>query len=414
MSDHLLGAAGEAKSPRFTPAALRVVHVTSIHRDFDSRIWKYARSLATAGCEVHLVCPWRVAEGVGEGGIHFHPFRRVEFRRQRPFLIPPRLLLRLIPLLAQVDIVHFHDIDLLPWMAALSCRIPVVYDIHENYPQEMLVRQWIPRLVRVPLYHIVNLAERWLARIIGNVVLVVPAQNPRFKGRGVRRIEVRNYAAEAGFAGIRTDTYMTRPDCIIYTGGNYEDNGSLLLLEIAARLKVLRPDVRFLVRDVFADPRFRTRFMEIRRDRGLEKHVELFKDVPSPEIGELLSQATIGISPNLRVLKQEMALPQKLFEYMAAALPIVCSDLPYARAILTEHPVGLLAQPEDPTSFVRALVRLVDDRQFARSMGTAGRVAFVSTFTWERQFPSLLAYYRALLKESSAAKQGRFPGKRVY
>lgn len=400
------------KLPRAPSSGLRVAHVTSIHPDFNSRIWKYATSLASAGCQVHLVCPWHVAEGVGPEGIRFHPFRRVEARVQRPFLIPLRLLRRLIPLLEHVDIVHFHDIDILPWMALLSRRIPVVYDIHENYPEEMLVRKWIPRLFRVPLYHIVNWTEHWLARVIGNVVLVVPAQEARFTGECFRRIAIRNYAAEASFAGIRTDTYLTRPNCIIYTGGNYEDNGSLLLLEIAARLKALRPQVRFLIRDVFAGPRFRRTFMETRQARGLEEHVALFQDVPAPEMAELLNQATIGISPNLRVTKQEMALPQKLFEYMAAALPFVCSDLPYVRAILTEHHVGLLAQPEDPESFVRAIVRLVDDRPFAQAMGAEGRAVFLRSYSWERQFPPMLEYYRALLNESSSAARSPVPEKR--
>lgn len=399
----------EVKVSQVPVAPLRVVHVTSIHHDFDSRIWKYVTSLASAGCQVHLICPWQVAEGVGEGGIHFHPFRRVEVRGLRPFLIPFRLLRRLIPLLGHVDIVHFHDIDILPWMALLSLRIPVVYDIHENYPQEMLVRQWIPRPARVPLYHIVDWSEVLLARVIRNVVLVVPVQEARFKSERFKRIEIRNYAAEARFADILIDNYITRPDCIIYTGANYEDNGSLLLLEIAARLKVMRPNVRFLVRDVFAHPHFRCKFMEMRQAKGLEKYVELFKNVPAPEIGKVLCQATIGISPNLRISKQNMALPQKLFEYMAAALPIVCSDLQYARAILTEHPIGLLAQPEDPDSFVRALVRLVDDRPFARAMGAQGRAAFVRSFAWERQFPKLLAYYHALLEERFSPRSvGRF------
>jgi len=378
---------------------LRVAHVTSIHSDFNSRIWKYATSLVDTGCEVHLVCPWNVAEGVGAAGVYFHPFKRVEARAQRPFLIPVRLLRRLLPLLRHVDLVHFHDIDILPWMAMLSRRIPIVYDIHENYPEEMLVREWIPRPIRVFLYHVVHWTERWLAGMIGNVVLVVPAQESRFTGGGLRQIAVRNYAAETDFAGICTDEYLTRPDCVIFTGGNYEENGSLLLLEIASRLKALRPEVRFLVRDLFANPRFRRTFLEIRQNKGLEEYVELFKDVPPPEMKDLLNQATIGISPNLRVRKQEMALPQKLFEYMAAGLPIVCSDLPYVKDILTKHQVGLLAQPEDPESFVRAIIQLVDDRTFGCEMGVRGREAFVCSYAWKSQIPPLLHFYRLLLND---------------
>lgn len=382
---------------RSSSAALRVAHVTSIHQDFNSRIWKYTTALADAGCEVHLVCPWIVPEGVGPSGIHFHPFRRVTSRLQRPLLIPHRLLSRLLPLLERVDLVHFHDIDILPWMALLSRRKPVIYDIHENYPEEMLVRDWIPRLARVPLYHGVDWIERFLARRIRNVVLVVPAQKPRFNGEHLRRIFMPNYAAQTGYSGNINDNYCTRSDCVIFTGSNYEDNGSLLLLEVAARLKILRPQLRFLVRDFFASMSFRRTFLEMRRARGLEEHVVLFEEVPAPKVPSLLNQATIGISPNLRVRKQEMALPQKIFEYMAAALPIVCSDLPYVKAMLAEQEVGFLAQPEDPGSFVRAIVKLVDDRSFAREMGIKGRENFVRRYSWDSQVPPLLDYYHKIV-----------------
>jgi len=84
------------------------------------------------------------------------PFPRIQCRYLRPLLIPLRFLRRLVPVLNDVDIVHFHDIDLLPLMSMLCVVRPVVYDVHENYAEEMLVREWIPRPLRRLCYLLVR------------------------------------------------------------------------------------------------------------------------------------------------------------------------------------------------------------------------------------------------------------------
>jgi hypothetical protein len=121
--------------------------VTSIHPDFDKRIWRHASSLAAAGCRVSLVGPWAVEPLSQRDGVTFYPFERSRSVWERFLVIPFRVFGRLRLILKDVDVVHFHDIDLLPWMAVLSIRKPVVYDVHENYPDEIMVRNWVPRLL---------------------------------------------------------------------------------------------------------------------------------------------------------------------------------------------------------------------------------------------------------------------------
>ncbi len=373
----------------------RVAIVTSIHRDFDGRIWKHARSLVDAGCEVHLVCPWHVAVREVRDGVTLHPFRRVESRPLRPFLIPLRLGQRLVPLLRAVDIVHFHDIDILPWMALVSLIRPVVYDVHENYPDEMLVRDWIPRLLRWPLYHGIWIIETALARMIGHCVLVVPAQDERFRAAGLRVIHVRNYASRA-LLGAAHDDYSGRNPVVVFTGAHHENNGSLLLLDIAARSRARGLDVKFLMTDRYASDVFWRRFFDEIARLDLANRIVIRSYVPPHDIMSLLNEAIVGISPNLRVAAQEKAIPTKLFEYMAAALPIVTSNLPNQAQIVSGNEAGLLARPEDPETFVDALAQLIHDRSYARKLGLNGRRAFLEKYCWESQVPDLLRFYDAI------------------
>jgi len=374
---------------------LRVLIVTSIHPDFDARIWKHARSLVQAGCRVRLVCPWRVGDGEVRDGVELRPFRRVERRLLRPLLIPLRLGRQLLSSVRDADIVHFHDIDILPWMTLLSIFRTAVYDVHENYPDEMLAREWIPRLFRKPLYHIVGAVETNLARIVRNCVLVVPAQDARFDARRLRVIHIRNYATRELLSRVRDD-YLSRQDTVVFTGAHHANNGSLLLLDIAARSRVRGLNLKFVMTDRFSGDGFRRRLLSEIERLSLGDRVVIRPYVAAHEIMSVLNEGTIAISPNLRVPTQEKGLHTKLFEYMAAGLPIIASDIPSQVQLIGSAGAGLLARPEDPSTFVDALAQLVSDRHRAQQLGLNGQRAFVDRYCWETQMPSLLAFYETI------------------
>jgi glycosyltransferase involved in cell wall biosynthesis len=289
-------------------------------------------------------------------------------------------------------------------MAILSVFKPVVYDVHENYPEEMLDRHWIPGILRVPLYYGVHWYQSLLSRIIRNVILVTPSQALQFNHQGMHTFYLRNFASLLLIDEVKND-YMERPDVVVFIGSGYESNGIFLLLEIADLVKPLYPHVKFLLPDRFASAKFRKTFMLGREEKGLSDTVILFPNILPHKLMSVLNQATIAIAPNLRVPKQEMAIPTKLFEYMAAGLPIITSDLPYPSGLLSRHRVGILAQPEDPASFVRAIKALIDDRSLGDEMGKNGQKAFVSEYCWEGQIPALMAFYDATLNSKKALKE---------
>jgi glycosyltransferase involved in cell wall biosynthesis len=372
----------------------RVAIVTSIHPDFDSRIWKHAKSLAARGHVVHLVCPWNVAcETIS--GVQLHPFPRVLSRRMRPLQIPVRVMRQLMPLLHEIDLIHFHDIDILPWMSLLSAFKPVVYDIHENYAEEMRVRDWIPSGLRTPLAFAVHWGQIALAWPIRNVVLVAPSQESDFSSRRFRRFYLYNFASLEFSNGV-TDDYACRREAVIFTGSQHLSNGSLLLLDIAERMQRRRPGLRFIAIGRFASSRFRAYLLAEIERREL-RNIQVLPNVLPHELINIINCATIAISPNLRVPQQIHGVHTKLFEYMAAGLPVVASDLPHQVEVIGGNQAGLLAKPEDPDTFVTAIERLVSDRGFAAQLGRQGQSAFRSKYCWEGQIDALEDYYSDVL-----------------
>lgn len=376
----------------------RVAIITSIHADFDSRIWKYANSLAEAGYKVNLICPWIIPKDLIIHGITIYPFHRCTQRLLRPIEIPVRILRRLLPIFRTIDIIHFHDIDLLPWMAIISLWKPIVYDVHENYPEEMLEKEWIPKPLRPLCYYGVRWSQSFFSRIIRNIILVAPSQMTQFQHSILRILQIRNYASRSLMGKIASD-YFHRLDMVIFIGTAYESNGTLLILDIAARVKSDLPTVKFLLFDRFASIESRDRFLHLRCKKGVEDTVIVLPSTPASEMAAILNQATIGIAPNARILKQEMLIPTKLFEYMAAGLPVVSSDLPFQRELFAKYEIGILAKPEEPESFANAIRTLVKNRNLAFSLGKNGQRAFLEEYYWEKQIPSLLEYYDSILEK---------------
>jgi glycosyltransferase involved in cell wall biosynthesis len=375
---------------------LRIAFVTSIHSDFDARVWKYAVMMARRGHTVHLVCPWKVSDGAVREGVTLHTFPRARSRAVRPFVIPWHLVRKLRPLLPSVDLVHFHDIDILPYMAALGIFKPVVYDVHENYPDDMLVRLWIPRPLRHPLYHCVRFVQAALSRLVHNAIFVIPEIEKHFP-KSVLRIEViRNYATLDLLEQVSND-YRSRPDTVVFLGSNYEGNGTFLFLEIAARLKERHPNVRFLMIDRWAHPSTRDRALALIEERGLT-NITIVPNIPPQDVMEYLNMATIGIALGLRQPNHINALPTKLFEYMAAGLPIVASDLPNEVRLAEDTGAVLLCRPEEPETFVAAIEKLVDDRENAYQFGQRGQEAFRERYCWEIQAEKLEIFYADVLR----------------
>jgi glycosyltransferase involved in cell wall biosynthesis len=90
--------------------------------------------------------------------------------------------------------------------------------------------------------------------------------------------------------------------------------------------------------------------------------------------------------------------PTKLFEYMAAGIPVIASDLPRCRQIVEESHCGLLVDPLDVKSIADALQWLLERPTEAEDMGKRGRDAFRKKYNWTPEAQRLVAFYRDVIR----------------
>jgi len=89
---------------------------------------------------------------------------------------------------------------------------------------------------------------------------------------------------------------------------------------------------------------------------------------------------------------------QVLIEAMAAGKPVVASRISPLTEIVVEGETGLLAEPDDPEAFARAILWLLTHPEEARRMGTRGRVRAQEFFSAGRMAAEMLALYEAVAR----------------
>jgi glycosyltransferase involved in cell wall biosynthesis len=91
------------------------------------------------------------------------------------------------------------------------------------------------------------------------------------------------------------------------------------------------------------------------------------------------------------------SLPVKMFEYMAAGLPIIASNFPYWESIVLKYNVGLCVDPMDPQQIAKAVNWLIDNPKEAKAMGENGKQTVEKLFNWDREKRKLIDTYNKVL-----------------
>jgi glycosyltransferase involved in cell wall biosynthesis len=93
-------------------------------------------------------------------------------------------------------------------------------------------------------------------------------------------------------------------------------------------------------------------------------------------------------------------LPKSLIEAAACALPLVTTDMPGCREVVTDEVDGLLIPPRDPGALAHAIARLIDSPELAARLGAAARAKAVAHFDERIVIERTLAVYGKLLRAS--------------
>jgi glycosyltransferase involved in cell wall biosynthesis len=366
--------------------------LSSLHRPSDPRIFqKEARTLAQAGYEVTYVAAGAREEAAG--GVRLHPFPRAGVRFARPLTSSMRMFREARKVGA--DIYHFHDPELIP--AGLALKLlgrRVVYDAHEDMPKTVLWKPYLPPLLRRPLALAAGLVEKTASRAFDLVVVAGKGIERSFRGHP-RTLLVRNYPIAEQFADRAIGDRPDRELVAVYAGG----------------LTAVRGVVEMVTAIGLVDPRHHPRLVlcgnyypeslaeQVRRLPGYRR-VDDRGVVPYEAVPAILAQADVGLVCLHRTPNHLDSEPTKMFEYMAAGLPVIASNFPGWRDIVEANGCGLCVDPADPDAIAAALTYLAEHPERRADMGANGRRAVLERYNWEAEGRRLVEAYAALARRS--------------
>jgi glycosyltransferase involved in cell wall biosynthesis len=371
-----------------------LLHKSVVH---DTRVRREAGALAAAGHEVTVVHLPPAAEPEPAGlpfGLTSATLGRSRGRLPRPLRLgteATRLALRAAA--CQPDAVHAHDAAmLLPGLlAARRAGARLIYDSHElatGVPYRSAA--WAA---------VVATAERLGVPRADAVIAVsdgIAAELQERYGLRERPTVVRNLPdlpppGAAPAPDLRRDLGLGDAPLLLHQGAAAAGRGCETLLRALALL----PGAHLLF--LGAGDLDAGRLGAVADECGVAARTHFVGPVPPEALLSHTAQADVGIS----LLEDScdnhrLALPNKLFEYVAGGLPVVVSDLPEAARLVRERRIGFPADPADPSSVAVALRTALSQRS---DEGLRGRLAEAGAeLSWAEEKQRLLAVYDGLAR----------------
>jgi len=363
----------------------RVCHLTTVHQPFDVRIFlKECRTLAAAGYDTHLVAT-HDGDTVRDG-VHVHGLPRPKGRLDRILRASKRCLAKALEV--DADLYHFHDPELIQVGLTLKRRgKKVVYDVHESHAESVLDRAYIPALLRRSVSSRVAAAEASADRELDAIVAATPKIARSFSNR--RTVLVQNFPLLEELAPDDGRPFEERQTRAVYVGGLSLVRGAK---EMAAALQAAPGVGLAIVGEPSSGLTPESWLPDDVKDR-----VTLMGWKSREEVGAVMADSRAGLVVYHPIRNHVESQPNKLFEYMAAGLPVVASDFPHWREIVETEQCGVLVDPLDPAAIGRALGSLVSDPVRAQEAGGRGRSAVVARYNWTIEAEKLVSLYGSLL-----------------
>jgi glycosyltransferase involved in cell wall biosynthesis len=372
------------------PIALtrHIVHLTSVHPRYDTRIYhKFCRSLAQAGYAVSLV----VADGKGdersECGVNILDVGRVRGRISRMVATTRRVRNKAVAL--DADVYHLHDPELMPTGLALKrSGKHVIFDFHEDVPQQLLSKPYLPRSILRLLSIAFSHFESWVVPRFDAIVGATPTITEKYL-RSARRLEnINNFPMLHELQN--ASSWEGKADEVVYVGTIATTRG---LKEIVAAMALVRSGARLNLGGHTDDDGLKA---DLERSPGWPQVNELGY-LSRDQIRQVLGRSIAGLVTLHPTPAYLDSLPVKMFEYMSAGLPVIASDFPLWREIIEGNDCGLCVDPLDPAAIAAAIDMLMSNPVRAEQMGRNGRAAVEQHFNWANEERKLLQLYEDIL-----------------
>jgi glycosyltransferase involved in cell wall biosynthesis len=358
----------------------KVCHVISGYFRNDPRVFqRQCKSIANAGYEVCILtndeAPDEILDGINiyscgvfwENRIRIILFAKYQFLKKA--------------LEIDADIYQMHSPELLPLGLELKKHgKAIVYDAHEDLPKHILEKDWIPFFLRKSIS---VLTDAYMKRVLRKYDEIISPHShvvDYLKNINENVTLVTNFAKVGAPINYDLAHYLNRENSICYSGTVYLHSNQEYILDAISNIEGIKYQVVGFIDE--------NQYKRLSKRKGFEK-LNFLGRVPWHELNDFYKKSLIGIviidyKLNLGNKRGTYAV-NKIFEYMEAGLPIICTDYDLWKDIVNKYDCGLCVQPQNAGQIEEAIRYLIGNKEKAYQMGQNGRRAVMEEYNWSTQ-----------------------------
>lgn len=363
---------------------MKICQITSAHKPDDIRIYhKQCKSLAKFNHEVTLLCS--TDKDFESTSVKFVKVEKPKNRSERVTLTLDMMYRKALEI--DADIYHAHDPELLYVLKKLKKKgKKVIFDFHEDISEQIKSKHYINKYLRHTISYIYTIFENKIIKDLDGIIAATPYIQEKYNGE-INCIEnVNNYPLLEEFKKYDFKTNV-REDKVLYIGGLTKSRGLFTMLKIAKE----RPEYNFVFCGDFTN--------EADKEKAFSQATKncTFKGfISRKEISNELVTSKVGLVLLESLDRYKVALPIKMFEYMASGTPVIASNFDLWENIINKSECGFSVSPKDTNAILDVLDKLMENHTLNRKLGKNGRKAVENNYNWKIEEKKLIKFYKEM------------------
>jgi glycosyltransferase involved in cell wall biosynthesis len=365
---------------------MKICHLTTVHPSDDVRIFhKECVSLSKHNFDVTLI-------SLGGNSFYDKNIRVIGLnwkysnnRILRIFIGPFIVLFKCLQVNAKLY--HFHDPELIFVGIILRFfRKKVIYDVHEDFFSDFLDREYVKLIQVKHIAWLIRKIEFFLGRYFSAIITATPYINSIFEKVNTNTININNYPILKELEN-KSEFKFDKEFRLIYAGLISKNRCSLEMIK----------SLDFKTPLILAGECESIHEMENLIKLEEWKFVDYLGKINRIDLSVAMSNASVGLVLFKPLPNHIFSLPNKLFEYMSAGLPIIASDFQLWRDIIEVNDVGICVNPNDISSIKKAIYSLSCNPERLKIMGFNGQKMVSEKYNWDKESLKLINLYNKIL-----------------
>lgn len=378
---------------------MRIALIWDADYPWDVRIEKVSKLLSRSGHDVHIIARNIARNSVQEEELEYATVHRLPiiFRFSVwlnsvltfPAFFNPIWLFFINKIVKKnkIEYVLVRDLPLCPaaiWIAKYN-NLPCSMDMAECYP-ELLRCIWKfekpkPANVLVRNPYLADLVEKYCIKRLDKIFVMIEESRDRLINYGVppERVVIVSNTPDIKISREESELLNDKSSItLLYLGILNPSRGLDVVIEGINELKN-RGVICHL--KIAGTGKAKSEYEEKVRKLGLDEEVTFLGWVDRKTIDSLFNDIDVGVVPHHVCSHWNTTIPNKLFDYMAAGIPVLSTDVRPMSRILERCGGGLIYKDYDVSSFADCVVKLMD-RDVRIEMGKRGMQSIESTYNW--------------------------------